>query len=146
MVRLEIKSDSQIKFDKARHSLVWTCASIEDAQTETFHTFEFVFNNTSDEMNFKKTLAIKIFEASRQESFEEVIESVTDKDWVIHAYEADAHEYESSEDGNYISFYNFSHASIDNEMDFDENKDLSRPALRTPSKNEDVHNSHLAVG
>lgn len=76
MVRVEIKSDSQIKFDKARHSIVWTCASI-DAQTETFHTFEFVFGNAANEINFKKLIAIKIFEASRQESFEEVIESVT---------------------------------------------------------------------
>jgi hypothetical protein len=73
MARMEIKSDSQIKFDKSRHSIVWAVVSSDGS----FHSLEFVFESPDEEIEFKKLLAIKIFEASRQEAFKTAIESVS---------------------------------------------------------------------
>jgi hypothetical protein len=81
MARMEIKSDSQIKFDKTRHSIVWAVVSNDGS----FHSLEFVFENADAEIEFKKLLAIKIFEASRQESFKNAVENVRSGPFALYA-------------------------------------------------------------
>jgi hypothetical protein len=70
LLRVNVSNDRQISFDKKRHSCMW---NEFDFVEQTVHSFEFVFHNQLNESDFKKLLAIKMFESSREERFEDAV-------------------------------------------------------------------------
>lgn len=69
LLQIELTEEAQLKFEKQRHSIMWTIFD----ESSSIHSLEFVFDDPDLEIEFKKIVAVKIFEASRREMFADVV-------------------------------------------------------------------------
>ncbi|CEO98325.1 Vacuolar import/degradation Vid27 C-terminal domain-containing protein [Plasmodiophora brassicae] len=144
----------QVQFNRNAHSMVWVLSlGAPDDLDADLVSLSFVFADPSEEDKFKMAIATRLYEASRQESFEKTVKSA-DSAWVLNA-NADVDD--TLPPGEPMEFDSDWGSNDDDDDDDDagqqQDADESRRVMVTPPRARDdrrssvfMKNSQLAVG
>lgn len=94
LMDIPISPKLQLLFDQDKQSVLW---SINVPGDDEVHSLAFVFDSKAEELPFKQILAKRAFEASRQQTFEDVVKK-GDEDWFLETYEQKQVELDEDED------------------------------------------------
>merc|ERR1712228_115787 len=118
-----ISNELQIQYNKSNNSMVF---AMYNAQKDRLEILSFIFLSQSEEETFKMSIAIKLYETNRGESFNKLLQkkefAEEEKAWICKSYQMDEdnQEYDETETDLYELCQDVTMLDIRQNDDFDE--------------------------